>query len=31
VWTVNKRAEIAGLRNLKLDGVFTDFPARARP
>jgi glycerophosphoryl diester phosphodiesterase len=29
VWTVNEAAEISRLRELGVDGIFTDFPERA--
>jgi glycerophosphoryl diester phosphodiesterase len=30
VWTVNEPAEISRFRELGIDGIFTDFPERAR-
>jgi glycerophosphoryl diester phosphodiesterase len=31
VWTVNRRAEIARMGRLGIDGIFTDFPERCMP
>lgn len=31
VWTVNRRSEIKRMRDMGVDGVFTDYPDRAQP